>query len=340
LSRSAIVSLLILMVAMMGAPTLAHADGPVTLSGLVVIPYTPSDLEFEILLVTDGNLVVARQRVRAQDRFSFNRLPGGVYYLVAEVPGMKPVRQRVEFSNTQREISASIILEAENEAVVVRRANLDEKSVINVTQMAQPASVLKGFAEADKKLQEGNVDEARRRLETIVVAAPKYYDAHRALGAAYQRSRRYREAEQEYRIAMALLPQSAAPLINLGSLYLEQAGANPRPETLHQAREILQQAVRISPDAAFAHYLLGVTHYKLCLYSDAIRNLERALELEPKLQNARLAAANVHIRLQEWSAALRELDMYLKQNPNAPDREQILATHSQIEKGMALASVK
>jgi tetratricopeptide (TPR) repeat protein len=150
---------------------------------------------------------------------------------------------------------------------------------------------------------------------------------------AYELSGRHREAEKEFQIARDLRPSSAAPLISLASLYLEQleSGTGKNSALLHDAREALLGAVQLSPEAAFGHYLLGVANYKAALYGEAQKNLVRALELEPKLGTARLALANLHLRLQDWSAALLQMEAYLKGNPNAPDREQIQAKRAQVE---------
>jgi hypothetical protein len=52
---------------------------------------------------------------------------------------------------------------------------------------------------------------------------------------------------------------------------------------------------------------------------------------------------NVYIRENNWPAVLAEMDIYLKENPNAPDREQLLSKRSQVERisnGQVTASAK
>jgi Flp pilus assembly protein TadD len=318
-----------------GTLLVPHASGPYTITGLLLAPHIRVENDFEIFLAADSGMPIARLRTQTNQRFSFPRLPAGHYYLVVEAPGFKPIRQRVDLRGIDHEANTSLVLEPQDQVVVVKRLNIlgETDATISVAEMAQPASALKEFADAAKKLEAGNIDAARGRLESLVMEAPGFYDAHKSLGMAYQLSGRYQEAEKEFQIARVLRPNSAAPLISLASLYLQQSesGSGKNSTLLQDARVALLEAVRLTPDAAFAHYLLGVAHYKTGFYSEAQKNLLRALELEPKLGVARLALANVHLRLQDWSAALLQMEAYLKENPDAPDREQIRAKSEQVE---------
>jgi tetratricopeptide (TPR) repeat protein len=317
------------------APVASQANGPYLVTGIFIAPHVGTGSDFEISLADDAGMIVDQLRSQPNERFAFSRLPAGTYYLVVDTPGFKPMRQRVDVRGLDRDISASLVLEEQDQTVVVPRTNFsgERDATISVAEMAQPASVLKDLADAARKLQAGNIDAARGRLESIVIEAPGFYEAHKSLGMAYQLSGRYHDAEKEFRIARDLRPNSAAPLISLASLYLEQleAGSAKAATLLDDARDALQSALLVNPEAAFGHYLLGVANHKAALYSDAKKNLVRALELEPKLGSARLALANVHMRLQDWPAALLQLDTYLKENPQAADREQIRAKRAQVE---------
>lgn len=288
--------------------------------------------QFEVSLVTDLGQVVKSLTVHAQDPFTFTDLEKNVYFVVTEVPGFKPVRRRVDFGET-REANLCIILEAD--PIVLTKGNTsDDGRLTTVSRMAQPPALLKELAAAEKKLHAGSVDEARARLESIITQAPDFSDAHRFLGMTYQQSHRYGDAEKEYRTAQRLDPVTPFPWIDLGSIYLEQAesgASQPQFEDrLKEARDSLLQAVKLDPSSAFAHYLLGVTYYRLSFYDKAERSLTHALDLDSSLGLARLALANVYIRNEAWQQALAQLDFYIKANPHAADRGQVLAKRSQI----------
>jgi tetratricopeptide (TPR) repeat protein len=141
----------------------------------------------------------------------------------------------------------------------------------------------------------------------------------------------------EFKAARDMRPDSAAPLIGLGGLYLQEAqfsearGPTVVRGILNQALGSLLEAVALNPRAAFGYYLLGVTYHESSLYEDAEDNLIRSMEIEPRLSIARLALANVYIRIEDWPRALSQINAYLSESQDSPDRRQILAFHASIE---------
>jgi len=318
---------------------------PGRITALIVVEDPDFHDHFEVSLVNDVNHVVDSVTAESQERLTFPDLEKDVYFVVAEVPGFKPVRRRVEFGGEGREANLCIILEPQ--PVVMTKGNTsDESLVTSVSRLAQPPALLKELAAAEKKLHAGSVDEARTRLESIVGQAPDFYDAHRVLAMTYQKDHRYRDAEKEYRVAQRLDPVSPSPGIGIASIALEEieidAGTSQsqRDERLKDARDSLQQALKLDPTVAFAHYLMGITDYKLSHYEEAERNLTHALELDSALGVAHLALANLYLRTKALQAALAQLDLYLKKNPRAADRAEVLAKRSEIEQATAVQSAE
>src|SRR5262249_42796239 len=156
------------------------------------------------------------------------------------------------------------------------------------------------------------------RLEAALAIAPEFYNAHNSLGIAYQKLQRYRDGEKEFNRARELNPRSVDPLVNLGSLFMQEAeDANVtktrrlRGRILDQALDILEAAVKLNPRSGPAHYLLGAANYKSAFYEEAEANLKRALELDRRVSEARLMLANLYMRQKKWELALESLDAYL-----------------------------
>jgi Tfp pilus assembly protein PilF len=304
----------------------------------ILSPHASSDNELEVRLSRENGVVLETVRARLQERFDFQVGFRGNYYIELDVPGYKKVRRLVEVADARRDLDAQIMLEAQAEIVQVTPSNLTgEKGVVHATEMSQSESVLKDLKEAQAKLQKGAVDEAQSLLQSLVLEAPVSYDAHKDLGIAYQQGHRYPEAEREFQIALKLRPQSAEPLIYLGGLYLEQtevASSDPAKaaEALDKANNVLEQAAALNPQAAFARYLLGVVHLKQGRFTEAEEQLVKTLELEPRLGDARLALANIAIRLRNWPRALAQLEAYLKENPHAPVRDNVVEIRTQLER--------
>jgi Tfp pilus assembly protein PilF len=317
----------------------AQADlraGPYTISGMVLSQNANPDSEVDIRLLTDSEVTVATARVRTLEPFRFRGLPNGTYYIELEAPGLRTTRQRVEFLGIEREVNVTVMPESRTEFVF--RSPQDytgEPDVVDVRDAARSPEALKQFQDALKKLQKGDLNGARIRLESLLASAPDFYDGHKTLGVAYQQSGRYREAEAQFGLARGLRPTSPAPLIHLGSLYLEEAekakdSDSPQQDMVEKARDVLQRAIQLNPGAAFARYLLGVAYYRLGSYADAEKALVRSLDLDPSLGNVRLALANVYIKVQDWSKALTHLDTYLKDYPRSSIRESVLSTRTKI----------
>lgn len=307
--------------------------------GLVIVPSSSNYNPMEVRLITETGIPMGRTLVRPQERFVFYNLPAGRYYLLMNVPGFKPIRERVDPEGFDSRIGGPIVLEPSEEKSAPKPLYLTgEADLVDVTEMKRTTGkTLKYLEEAERSLKKGAISDARRRLESIVRETPDSYDGHRLLATAYRQSRSYADAEKAYRAALNLRPRAAAPLIDLGSLYLEQIeNGTATPDAVYplldKARRVLLQVVQTNPDASYAHHLLGVTYYKSKLNREAEASFRRALELEPRLGDAHLGLVNVYIRANNWSAVLAEIDIYLKENPNAADREQLLSKRSQVER--------
>jgi predicted Zn-dependent protease len=199
------------------------------------------------------------------------------------------------------------------------------------------------FQRAYRERLEGQAPQARARLEKLVKEYPDFYDARNALGSIHLEMKRFREAETEYNEARRLKPNSAAPLVSLGSLYVQEAEASLNPEPgiagvvvpggdleiiLSDAREVLTEAIKVKPDASFAYYLLGFAEMRGGRYDKSEENLRKSLEIEPKLRWARLALGNLFIKQNKLKEALIEYDTYLA------DYKKVL-NHSEVERARA-----
>jgi hypothetical protein len=282
------------------------------MGGLVIVP-NPSNYEpMEVRLVTETETPMGQTLVRPAERFAFYNLPAGRYFVLMNVPGFKPVRQQVALNGFGSGLGGPIVLERAEERTPPKPLYLTgEHDLVDVTQL--------------------------RRTSGKASKSPDSYEQHCVLAAAYRKSHNYADAENEYRAALSLRPRAVTPLIDLGSLYLEQIDNGiATPETalslLDKAKKVLLQVVQTNSDASYAHFLLGVTYYKGKLNREAEASFRRALELEPRLGDARMGLLNVYIRTNDWPAVIAQIDLYLKENPNTPDRQLLLNKRSQVEK--------
>jgi Flp pilus assembly protein TadD len=304
-----------------------------SISGKIIVPDAHFQDLFEVLLVENVAQVVQATVADSQGRYRFRALTrGGTYYVVVKIEGYEEVRQRVDIL-LPGDTVINIIMNFKEERIVRPPEDYsgEDLEVVDLSELERtyPSKILDEVKAADREVRERNFQRALPRLEAVVQEAPDFYFAHRLLGTVYQKLNRPRDAETEYKAAADLKPTSAAPLVNLGSLYLQEAESNPNQGSaavrtiLNEALGSLNAAIKLKPDASFAYYLRGVTYYRSTFYEDAEENLKTALDLSPALTPARLALANVYIKMQEWSNALTQLDAYLAADPRSPSRAEV-----------------
>jgi predicted Zn-dependent protease len=310
-----------------------------SISGKIIVPDAHFSDIFEVLLTQNLEQVVQATVADSQGRYRFTGLARGTFYVNVKLEGYEPVRQRVDIGAIGENI-VNIIMDFKEERIVRPAEDYsgEDVEVVDLSELEKtyPSKIMDELKSADKEVREGNFQKVLPRLELLVRDAPDLYVAHRLLGIVYQKLNRVRDAESEYKTAADLKPSSAAPLVNLGSLYLQEAEASTRLGSgvvrtiLNEALGRLNEAVKLKPDAAFAYYLLGITYYRSAFYEDAEDNLKRAIELAPALSYARLALANVYIRMQEWPDAIVQLDAYLAMNPKADSRAEVEAMKAKV----------
>ncbi|MBR0709697.1 tetratricopeptide repeat protein [Bradyrhizobium liaoningense] len=141
-----------------------------------------------------------------------------------------------------------------------------------------------GSLESDAK----NYQEAEILLSRAVAVDPQSADAHMSRGVALNKLRRHDEACESYRKALALRPNFAVALSNLGN-----ASVNL---DLQQALECYDKALAIDGNLAEAHNGRGWVLCRLRNYDEAIASLNRALSIKFDYASA---LANRAIALQE-----------------------------------------
>jgi protein O-GlcNAc transferase len=100
-------------------------------------------------------------------------------------------------------------------------------------------------------------------------------------GDEHIKAGRYADAERCYAHVMESDAQYPAALINLGFVLKEQG-------RIHEARDVLERAVRIAAEDADSHYLLGSILEATAPGGAEIPHLQKAIDLRPDFELARL----------------------------------------------------
>jgi tetratricopeptide (TPR) repeat protein len=176
------------------------------------------------------------------------------------------------------------------EPFIIRLPN-DEKprpgsGTISVKQLQHPPTrrAYEALFAAQRFAEAGENGKAVESIERAIAISPDYADAWVNLGARHIGMGRYREAIVETRHAIELAGPSSLTLCNIAfaeSLLGSQA----------EAKQSAEEALRLKPDDAHAHYVLGLVLYlSHGSNEEAVRHLQLAA---PTILGARETLAKI-----------------------------------------------
>jgi tetratricopeptide (TPR) repeat protein len=114
-----------------------------------------------------------------------------------------------------------------------------------------------------------------RAIERLGTPEREDWSLFYARGIAYERTKRWPQAEADFQQALELEPEQPFVLNYLGYSWVDKG------MHLDEARKMLDRAVAARPDDGFIVDSMGWVHYRLGEYPQAVESLERAVELEP-----------------------------------------------------------
>jgi tetratricopeptide (TPR) repeat protein len=299
-----------------------------------------AEAHLEVRLERSTAQLVMTAYTDAAGNFEFRNLGAGSYVVVVNAEGYEPVHQNVDVFNSFSDSSVTIFLSKPAVKVKERPTGLDadDPDVIDVSQMKEslPKKAVQDYERAIEEKKRGRTANAIKLLEEAIHLAPNFFRAHNNLGILYRSTRRYADAEAEFKRSHDLNPKSDAPLSNLGSLYIEEAGLKEDQEAagvvLDQALDSLEQAVKLNPRSASAYFLLGQANYRSSFFQEAEAAFKKGMEIDPNLSAALLMLANVYVKQERWPEVLDLLDTYLRDNPKAADRASVEAWRDSVAK--------
>ena len=121
-------------------------------------------------------------------------------------------------------------------------------------------------------------------------------------------SKRYAEAADEFRKAIASKPESVTGHLNLAAVLTFQ-------KDVAGAIEQFEAVLRIAPDNENAHYNLGVLLANQNRHQEAIGHLQAVLKSNPRDSSARLLLAQAYLRTEQGKQALEEFMRIVEAEP-------------------------
>jgi tetratricopeptide (TPR) repeat protein len=304
------------------------------------------DQRIEVRLEKSALQVIQTTYTDSSGNFDFRNLAPGAYYVAITLEGYEPVHQLVEIFNTFGNTSVTVFLNKPAIEVRERPSGFDaaDPDVVDISQMREnfPKKAVQDYEKALDEKQKGRLESAVKLLQEAVELAPTFFHAHNNLGIIFQLLKRYPDAEREYNRSHQLNVKSERPLVNLGSLYIEESSQEKTNKEaagklLDQALDSLEDAVKLNPRSAVAYFLLGQANYRSNFLEEAESAFKKAHDLDPHMTAVRLMLANVYVKLERWPEVLENLDAYLKENPKAPDRASVEQMRARIANNLQTA---
>jgi Flp pilus assembly protein TadD len=161
-----------------------------------------------------------------------------------------------------------------------------------------PAELRLSFDEGVRALKAGKLDEAEVAFRAVLEGGGDLAQVHNNLGIVYQRGGRHQRAIAEFREAVRLDPDHAAPQILLGASLLALG-------RVEDARPPLEQAVKMAPREPLARLQLVRVLERLGDWSGAVDQYRILRQLEPEEPEYVYGLGRAYLRVSE--ARLREL---------------------------------
>lgn len=139
-------------------------------------------------------------------------------------------------------------------------------------------------------------------------------ETHKIPGAEY--IHKARVAYAKYRDLVYRQEQRGNPLVRKTDLIMpEEVIEEKKREHLRTAEENLRKVLKLNPDSAMAHHVLGLIHLDKEEYDEAQIQFTEVLRIDPLAENAWVNIAHVHWRRKDAPKAKGAVAQALKINP-------------------------
>ena len=205
---------------------------------------------------------------------------------------------------------------------------------------AKNAAVKTAFSEGVALSNAGKNDEAIAKFTEVLAIVPKCVECYSNIGANYAQKKDWAKAEESYKKAIETDPNAADGYMGLANVYNAQKKFDQAAEASAQAMKLSNAAGAAGGAAAggggnaSAMFNQGVILWNAGKIPDAKKQFEEAVKIDPKLAEAHywLGMANINEGTAEsMKAAAPHFDEYLKLAPTGQ--------YAETAKGI-LASIK
>lgn len=263
--------------------------------------------------------------------FEFRNLPNNSYKVTVPTDGQvyETSQETVEvYGNFARSFPVQVYLKDKNSQPAFKPAD----KILSVADMQEvPKAARKAYDQGVKLARNNRPEDASAKLQEAVRIFPDYLYALNKLGEQYSAANKPAEAQAMFERAIAVNPKFALSHINLGILFVHQ-------RQFDEAIAALENGIRLDGTYPMGHLNLGLALMSKTPpeFDHAEKELTRALEMGKKeMVYVRKHLFNLNLRRQKLDQAAGQLEAYLREDPGAPDAEQVRQMLAKVKKAIA-----
>ncbi len=285
------------------APSPGLADQSVTLKGQITTKDGQAITSgLTVSLETTGGEMMGNRPADAFGNYTFEGIPAGRYQLTVTSDKFQIFQQSLDLTFRDQTYSVNVILTPNNKSEV--------KVPPALTDDAAPKAVRKEFEKGEHALEANNLPEARRYLEKAVADYPCYARAQDALAQVDLHERKLDTAEACFKKAIQCDGSFLDSFSELAQLYIVEKKFNESESTLNEG-------LRLSPKAWLFRYQMGLVHYGMQKYPEAVEDYLQARSLHAEVPaEFHIKLGNAYLKTSAYDKALAEFDTYLRIEPN------------------------
>jgi len=315
--RALMPSLLVLGLVVAASPALAQTG---QVKGKVVdVKNQPVEKAQVTIEATDGMGRKFSVTTNKKGEFVQIGLPPGQYKLTATKDGLTDiVEQRISLDPAEVSFTLRPATAADMSPEERKKAE------------AKNAAIRGAFEEGVKLSNENKYDEAIAKFNEVVAAIPKCVECVTNIASLQMQKKDYDAAEATYKKAIELNPSSAEAYNGLANLYNAQ-------KKFDQAAEASAQAAKLgaaAPGGASASSVFnqGVIAWNASRIPDAKKAFEEAVRLDPKLAEAHYWLGMANLNEGKMPEAATSFEAYLKLDAAGKYADQAKGILAQIKK--------
>ena len=221
-------------------------------------------------------------------------------------------------ADVQRALNLEKLGEKDQAVAVLKSVSLDNKDEI------EPLIALGNVYRARKAFKDA-AETYSAAIAALGQPTPGHWSLFYSRGIAYERLKRWPEAEADFRKALELSPDQPLVLNYLGYSWVEQN------TNLDEAFKMLRRAVEQQPTDGYIVDSLGWAYYRLGQYDKALQLMEKAVDLKAADPTINDHLGDVYWRLGREREARFQWNHARDLNPEPEDLPKIL---EKIEKGL------